>query len=183
MFTTSSVLPVNSVDTGSALETTSTFTITRCRLDLNGLLKRIFRFVQLSEEQKRCRCCAAPTTRSGWSLPLSLPTQTNLLNSGTGGLVVTSTPPTTPSCRTRTARAPPSHPYLALHHPRPQQRRVNAPPCPQYHLCGLPYCKPSPTIEKANKERKLFLLNGCRVVGFPLKALHWRYSASAFKAR
>ena len=40
MFTILSVLPVNSVDTGSALETTSTFTITRC-ISYNGLLKRI----------------------------------------------------------------------------------------------------------------------------------------------
>merc|ERR1712088_397580 len=53
--TTSSVLPANNVDTGSASVTTSTFTTTRC--------------------------CVDPTTRSGWFLPLSLPTQLNLLNS------------------------------------------------------------------------------------------------------
>ena len=42
MFTTWSVLPVNSVDTGSALETTSTFTITRCMsLNIGWIGKQI----------------------------------------------------------------------------------------------------------------------------------------------
>ena len=151
MFTTLSVLLANNVDTGSVSVTTSTFTTTRW-----------ISFSKSSEEQEFNghfgRCCVDPTTRRGWSLPPSPPTQTNLLNSDTGLEVVvscsTSTPPTS---RTRTA-PPPSRPSLAL---RPPQRG-NAPPCHPYHQCGPPCCKPSHDREQI-KKGNCFLWMGGRI--------------------